>query len=89
MIMPKYDNSAREKRVNTFNEKINHFSNHTKFGWLRKYADDALCYDTCCGFYQIKAEDFINRIIKADIDYIKDWLDGKNQLEWSGIKKEV
>ena len=36
----------------------------------------------------IKAADFIERIENASIEYIADWLDGKNQLEWSGIKKE-
>ncbi len=39
-----------------------------------------------CGFYQIKAEDFIDRIISASLNYIEDWLNGKNQLEWSGIE---
>lgn len=83
--MANYDNSARENREKVFNDKINHFSNHPKYEWLREYANEALRWDTCCGFYQIKANDFINRIIKADIDYIALWLDGKNQLEWSGI----
>lgn len=40
-----------------------------------------------CGFYQIKAEDFIERIVAAPLEYIEDWLNGNNQLEWSGIKK--
>lgn len=85
--MSNYDNSARENREKVFNDKINHFSDHPKYKWLREYANEALHWDTCCGFYQIKADDFINRIIKADVDYINDWLDGKNQLEWSGIKE--
>ena len=40
-----------------FNEKINHFLKHTKFQWLREYADEALKWNTMCGFYQIKAEE--------------------------------
>jgi len=70
-----------------FNNKIDYFINHPKYDWLRKYADDALRWNTMCGFYQIKAEDFIKRIIAASIEYIEDWLNGKNQLEWSGISK--
>lgn len=70
-----------------FNQKINYFVNHPKYDWLRKYANDALIWNTMCGFYQIKAEDFIERIVAAPIEYIEEWLNGKNQLEWSGINK--
>lgn len=34
------------------------------------------------GYLMVKAEDFIERIEKMPLDYIKDWLNGKNQLEW-------
>jgi len=70
-----------------FNNKIDYFKNHSKYEWLRRYADDALKWNTMCGFYQIKAEDFIERIIAAPLEYIEDWLNGKNQLEWDGIKQ--
>lgn len=40
------------------------------------------------GLNQIIAEDFIERINKASLDLIKDWLDGKNQLEWNLIEDE-
>lgn len=40
------------------NKKIDCFINHPKYDWLRKYDDDALRWNTMCGFYQIKAEDF-------------------------------
>lgn len=86
--MANYDNTAREKRINLFNQKIDYFVQHSKYEWLRKYSDEALHWDTCAGFYQIKAADFIDRIINASIDYIRDWLDGKNNLEWAGINKE-
>jgi hypothetical protein len=68
-----------------FNDKINYFVNHPKYGWLRKYADDALTWYVMYGFYQIKAEDFMKRIIAAPLSYIEAWLDDKNQLEWNGI----
>ena len=74
-----------KNRYRLFNEKINSFSDHPKYGWLRKFADDAINYNDGVGFYQIKAEDFIHRIEKMPLEYIRDWLDGKNQLEW---KKE-
>lgn len=52
--------------------------------WLRKFADEAIdWYDGYANrILQIKAEDFVERIEKMPFDYIEDWLDGKNQLEW-------
>lgn len=76
-----------EKRYRIFNEKINSFKEREKYAWLRKYADDAIVYNEGCGFLMIKAEDFIKRIERASLDYIRDWLDGKNQLEWAGIQE--
>ena len=29
----------------------------------------------------------IKRIEEMPLDYIRDWLDGKNQLEWEGVAK--
>lgn len=78
----------RENRYRIFNEKINHFKDHPKYEWLRKYADEAMRFNEGAGYDMIKAADFIKRIEKAPIEYIADWLDGKNQLEWSGIKEE-
>lgn len=69
-------------RYKLFNQKIDSFANHPKYGWLRQFADDAIRWNSGCGFYQIKAEDFIERIEKMPLEYIRDWLDGKNQLEW-------
>lgn len=68
-----------------FNKKIDHFKNHTKYKWLRKYADEALRWNDMFGFYQIKAEDFIDRIEKAPLGYIEDWLNGKNKLDRKDI----
>ena len=75
----------REKRYKIFNEKINHFSFHKDFQALRKYADNAMINNEGFGLQQIRASDFIERIEQASLEYIKGWLDGKNQLEWSGI----
>ena len=65
----------RENRYKRFNEKINRLICHPKYEWLRKYADDAIRWNECVGYYQIKAEDFIERIESADIMYIIDWLE--------------
>ena len=77
----------RESRSALFNSKINFFKEHPKYGWLRKYADDAIYYNEGSGYLMIKAEDFIKRIEEMPLDYIRDWLDGKNQLEWEGVAK--
>lgn len=73
-----------DKKFTCFNEKIDSFKDHKKYQWLRKYADDAMYwYDSYSNrILQIKAEDFVERIEKMPLDYIRDWLDGKNQLEW-------
>lgn len=80
----KYSSRAEweKNRYKVFNEKIDHFKNHAKYGWLRQYANEAIHWNSGGGYYQIKAEDFIERIEKMPLDYIRDWLDGKNQLEW-------
>lgn len=72
----------RSKRYKLFNEKINHFKEHPKYEWLRQYANDAMTWNEMSGYLMIKAADFIERIEKMPIDYIADWLDGKNKLEW-------
>lgn len=77
------DDSARVKYEKDFNNKIDYFKDHEKYEWLRRYADDALRFHIMYGFYAIKAQDFMKRIVAMDLDYIKDWLDGKNQLEWA------
>lgn len=78
--------SWRENRYRMFNSKIDYFKAHSRYQWLRQYADDAIRFNSTSGYSQIKAEDFIKRIEGAPLAYIQDWLDGKNQLEWSGIK---
>lgn len=75
-------NEWRKKRYKCFNAKIDTFQNHPKYRWLRKYADAAIAWNECSGLLMIKAEDFIRRIEKMPLNYIQDWLDGKNQLEW-------
>ena len=72
----------RKKRYKIFNEKIDSFKEHKKYSWLRQYADDAMRCNEGTGFLMIKGADFIERIECMPLDYIKDWLDGKNELEW-------
>lgn len=79
-------NEWRKNKYALFNTKIDHFKDHPKYGWLRKYADDALNWTENFGYLQIKAEDFIERIERMPLEYIRDWLDGKNQLEWKGAQ---
>lgn len=52
----------RENRYRLFNSKIDYFREHSKYQWLREFADNAIRFNSCCGYYQIKAEDFIKRI---------------------------
>lgn len=76
-------NEWAKQRYKLFNEKIDSFKEHKAYSsWLRKYADDAIKWNEMSGYLMIKAEDFIKRIEKMPLEYIRDWLDGKNQLEW-------
>ncbi|MEY8352564.1 hypothetical protein AALB39_04315 [Lachnospiraceae bacterium 54-53] len=72
----------QETRYRLFNQKIDSFKNHERYEWLRNYANDAISWNECAGYLMIKAEDFINRIEKMPLDYIKGWIDGSNGLEW-------
>ena len=76
-------NEWAKKRYKLFNEKIDSFKNHKAYSsWLRQYADEAIKWNEMSGYLMIKAMDFIERIEKMPLDYITDWIDGKNQLEW-------
>lgn len=76
-------NKWAEQRYKLFNEKIDSFKSHKAYSsWLRQYADDAIKWNEMSGYLVVKAEDFIKRIEKMPLEYIRDWLDGKNQLEW-------
>ncbi len=77
----KVDNTNLINYESRFNKKINAIKNHNKYNWLREYADQVLIHHTDYGFYGIKARDFMDRIVEMPIDYIIDWLDGKNNLE--------
>lgn len=80
--MGKSISDIKTDRYQLFNEKIDSFKNHEKYSWLRKYADEAIVWNEGSGYLMIKAEDFIKRIEKMPLDYIRDFLDGKNHLEW-------
>ena len=75
-------NEWRKNRYKLFNEKIDNFKEHEKYSWLRQYADEAIRWNEMSGYLMIKARDFIKRIEKMPLEYIKDWLDGKNELKW-------
>lgn len=70
----------------TFNKafqiKIEAFKDHPKYAYLKKQADNAIIQNMGAGFSSIRANDFMKRIIVLPKDYIRDWLDGKNKLEW-------
>lgn len=68
--------------IDDFNEKIEAFKDHDKYIWLRKQADIALQHRNGFGHSVIASDDFIDRIIAMPVDYIQDWLDGKNELKW-------
>ena len=71
----------RRNRYGRFNAKIDALRDHPKYEWLRKYADDAMVWNEGFGFLMIKGEDFIDRIETMEIAFIRDWLDGKNELK--------
>ena len=81
--MPDYK-KWREKRYKLFNEKINHFKDHSKYEWLRKYADDAMNANEGFGYMAIKGADFIKRIEQMPLWYIEQWLNHENDLSWNG-----
>ncbi len=68
--------------LNSFNNKIEKFKEHPKYKSLKEMADRAIVLNSSCGFEAIKANDFMERIITLPTYYIKEWLNGNNQLEW-------
>ena len=81
--MPDYK-KWRENRYKSFNEKINHFKDHSKYEWLRKYADDAMNANEAFSYMAIKGADFIKRIEQMPLWYIEQWLNSENDLSWNG-----
>ena len=65
-----------------FDRKIEHFKGHKNYPKLRESADGALINHTGYGLDAIRAQDFMDRIVKMPLSYIQDWMDGKNGLEW-------
>ena len=65
-----------------FNEKIDFFKGHVKYETLRVQADNALMLHTGVGIEAVRAGDFMDRIIAMPVAYIRDWLDGQNDLAW-------
>lgn len=65
-----------------FNEKIDSFSEHPDYPDLRKKANEYERLWSGFGLEAIIAQDFVERIVAMPLDYIADWLDGKNELKW-------
>ena len=68
-----------EKR---FNEKVDSFKDHPEYATLRKSADEALKYHTGYGLDAIHAQDFMDRIIKMPLNYIREWM---AKTYWIGL----
>ena len=73
----------------TFDSKINYFYSHKGYKKLRENADKALSSYTGFGLESIIYSDFMDRIIAMPLDYIQDWLDGKNELKWREEDKRM
>lgn len=83
------NNNAQIEYEKSFNDKIDSFKEHFKYEWLRKYSDEALSLHTGDGLYTINAREFMDRVIAMPLEYIQDWLDDKNNLEWGEYKNEL
>ena len=75
--------------IETFNKKIDHFSGHKKYEKLREQADKVISSFGGYGLENIICKDFLDRIIAMPLDYIQDWLDEKNELEWREQDKRM
>ncbi len=71
----------------SFNEKVDSFKNHIEYARLRAQADEALRLHTGVGPEAMCAGDFMDRIVAMPESYIRDWLDGLNNLEWRCLDK--
>lgn len=71
-----------------FNKKIDSFLGCQNYEILKKKADEVNCSHSF-GLENILYTDFMERIIAMPIEYIQDWLDGKNQLEWRDSDKKM
>jgi hypothetical protein len=68
--------------IKAFDNKVNKLKEHTKYNELLKQAEQAKTNNIMSGYDSIVANDFIKRIITLPLEYIKGWLDGKNNLKW-------
>lgn len=71
-----------EDFIKAFDNKINKLREHKNFCNLLEKAEWAKINNTTCGLDSIIANDFMKRIITMPLDYIKNWLEDKNNLEW-------
>ena len=76
-------------RFKVFTEKIDALKSHKKYKWLKAYADNAICGSLGNnGIVALAAKEFIRRIEEMPLDYIRGWLDGRNDLEWKERRDE-
>lgn len=66
-----------------FNGKVEHFKDHPQYSTLRKNADWCIINHKGYGWDAIKAADFMDRIICMPFEYIEEYMNGKNGLEWT------
>ena len=66
-----------------FNRKVELLKDHEKFEVLDRSRKEALSLHTGFGHDAIAAADFMDRIIAMPVEYISEWLYGKNRLEWT------
>ena len=66
-----------------FNGKVEHFKGHPGYETMRKNADWCLINHKGYGYNSIKAADFMDRIICMPLEYIEEYLNGRNRLEWT------
>jgi hypothetical protein len=71
-----------ENFIKAFDDKINKLKEHEKYNDLLIITEQAKSDNTMGGSTAIIAHDFIKRIITMPLEYIKGWLDEKNNLEW-------
>ena len=73
----------RNKYEELFNKKIDRLADHDRYERLDAQRKSAIKLHTGYGHDAIAASDFMDRIIAMPEEYIRNWLDGKNALEWT------
>lgn len=75
--------------IQCFDKKIKEFESHKNYPWLKSEAEKAKRAYGGYGLEAIIYEDFIERIAAMPYEYIRDWLDKKNELKWRESDKRM